>query len=159
MSQVVLLVIFAAFGMGIVGLWVVAVRQWDRKRPTLSQRLIQDPEDELRGMAVTVVLPASVSEVSNLAKAAMREMRGRSIEQHGGGLVTGWVGHTLTNIPGRGEYQLIVSATRLANGETEALCATRPRFKPALFSDARSTELRQRLAQALSAGAAQLRDS
>lgn len=158
MGRLLLLVVFAAFVLGVAGLWVVAIFKWDRKRSTLTEQLGEYSPEELRRTALVVVLPASVAEVSRLAETALREMRARGIEQHGGGLITGWVGHTLTNIPGRVEYQLIVRAVGLPNSGTEVFCAATPRFKSALFTNTRAAELRQQLAQALTSGMAHLHD-
>jgi hypothetical protein len=53
------------------------------------------------------------------------------------------------NVPGHGEYQLIVSVEEIGGGATEALCAARPRFKVALLAEERANALTQRLAKGI----------
>src|SRR3954451_1003059 len=77
------------------------------------------------------VLPVSADEAVRLVHASMKRLHGHAIAT-ADAVTTGWVGNVLTNIPGRGEYELIAAVSEAGEEQTLVRCAAPPRFPYAL---------------------------
>jgi hypothetical protein len=136
------------FFLGVAALWIVALRKWDRKRPAAMSQFSADPLAAVRAEEHRdQVLPVAAGEAQRLARAAIERLGGRDITA-ADTVTTGWVGSVLTNIPGHGEYQLIVVVAD-ADGGAQVRCAARPRFTVSLLADAGARRWRARLASEL----------
>jgi hypothetical protein len=142
------LAVVAVVAAGIL-VWVVAVGFWvhlDRKR-SMKRGRTTGTEGRFAGSQSVVVMVPPEMEL-HVAEDAMKRIGGHEIREVGRTIV-GWAGSTWTNVPSRGEYQLIISPTRQSDGSTCYCCSSRPRNPLAWVGPGMSQELARRMASAI----------
>ena len=87
----------------------------------------------------------SVEQAVVVASRAIRRICGGTISVGDGPIVVGWIGQTLSNIPSRQAYELIVLIAETGEGSTEFRCIVRPRFSNSWGGTSRSVVLRNQL--------------
>lgn len=88
-----------------------------------------------------IVSIASDENPADIAFSAISRVGGASISRSEEPLrIVGWVGKTLSNIPSRMEYELLIEARQIPGG-SEFRCVARPRFAGSWTGGSRSKDL------------------
>ena len=139
----VFLTIFILFVVGAAAFVVAS----DRKRNPF--RLT---DGELRTAPVVVIESAPIEAVDLASAAIHRVGGGNLITSKDRSRVAGWIGNTLTNIPSRQEYELVIDIC-LSTDRHEFRCFARPRFSSSPGGSTRARDFAGRLREALAASA------
>jgi hypothetical protein len=92
----------------------------------------------------------SVKQAVETASRAINFIGGAKISVGDGPIVVGWIGKTMSNIPSRQEYELMVLVTETGEDSAEFRCVVRPRFSGSWGGASRSAALRDQLIRKIS---------
>lgn len=140
--------LWLAFVVVIVWLGGVALYNF---APDRRRRRFDVTEPELRAAFAVVTKVSLAKKPIDVAADAIRAVGGRDIStSEDASRVVGWIGKTLTNIPQRQEYRLLIDI-RPASSGYEFRCLAQARFASALLGAARARDLAQSLSEEIAA--------
>jgi len=138
---VAVVVVFWAVSMA---LFVLLDKKWSIKR---GRTIGTEGPFAATSLAKAAVSPDAASVI---AEGAIRQMGGHQVAKPDDHTVIGWIGSMWTNLPKRGEYELLVSQSLQPDGFVLFTCRSRPRNSVQFIGQGISRKLAEQLAAEIS---------